>query len=190
MGKLPAGAARSQDESRREFDAAKARWDVEREQLTLKVKQLERQVQFNKDAVRQEVFQELRGQYEPRLEAYEHERKRLQDDLEALSAQHTDERQRLMFRIEHLEHAIPEAQEAVRVQLEAELKADFQRQIDEINRLKARNERRAQDASEEMQAALRRAQKEVARLQSELQEARENAFRMQKGSSPAAASTS
>ena len=189
MGKLPSSGARPAAESRREIDAAKAQWDMEREQLILKVQLLERQVQHNRDSIRQEVFQELRSQYEPKLDAYEHERKRLRDDVEAMNLQHADERQRLTARIEHLEQAIPEAQEAVRIQMEAELKADFQRQLDELNRLKARNERRAQDANEEAQAALRRAHKEVSRLQSELQEAREAVFRVQRGAPPVSAQT-
>jgi class 3 adenylate cyclase len=182
MGRMPGGSpAKSGEEIRREYDAAKTRWDGEREQLTLRTQQLERQIQSNKDAIRQEVFHELRSQYEPKIAAYEHERKRTRDDLEALDAQMADERQRLMSRIEHLEQAIPEAQEAARAQIEAELKVDYQRQLDEINRMKARNERRTQDAAEEAQAALRRANKEISRLKVELQEAKEAAFRAQRG---------
>jgi class 3 adenylate cyclase len=191
LGKLPAGTVKTQDDIQREFVEAKNQWDVEREQLTVQVRQLERQVQHNRDSLRQEIFQELRAQYEPKIEAYEHERKRLRDDLEAASHQLADERQRFMARIDHLEQSIPEGQEAVRAQVTAELRADFERKLEEVKRVKARAERRAQDATEEVQAAYRRATKEVARLQAELKEAREAAFRAQRGiRQPFAASSS
>jgi multidrug resistance efflux pump len=145
------------------------------------VQQLERQIQHDKDAVRQDVFHELSSQYEPRIEAYEYERRRLRDDLQSANAQFEQERKDLLARIEQLERSIPEAQEAVRVQMVAELQADFEDQMDEINRAKLRNERRAQDAAEEAEATLRRSSKEIARLQEELKDAREAVFRAQRG---------
>jgi chromosome segregation ATPase len=180
LGKMPAGPEKAPVDVQREYDEAKGQWELERDELKIRVNQLERQLQHNKDAIRQEVFQELRSQYEPKVEAYEHERKRLRDDLESASTQLQDERQRLMARIDQLEQSIPEGQEAVRAQLTAELRADFERKVEEIKRIKARGERRAQDQSEETQAALRRATKEVARLQAELKEAREAVFRAQR----------
>jgi class 3 adenylate cyclase len=188
LGKLPAGQKGPMD-IERDFDEAKAQWDLERDELKIRVNQLERQVAHNKDSIRQEVFQELRAQYEPKIEAYEHERKRLKDDLDAASAQLADERQRLMSRIDHLEQTIPEGQEAVRAQLTAELRADFERKLEEVKRIKARGERRAQEQTEEVQAALRRATKEVVRLQAELKDAREAAFRAQRGTRSGLAAT-
>jgi class 3 adenylate cyclase len=174
------GGGKTPQQWESEFREAKARWELERDQLTMKVKQLEREGQLHKDSIRQEVFQELRGQYEPRLESYERERKRLKDDLEAVTAQLAEERQRLTARIEHLERSLPEAQEAARTQVIAELRADYEMKMEEINRLRARSERRSQDALEESEAALRRAKKEIARLQEELKEAKEMAFRARK----------
>ena len=188
LGKLPSDA-KSPLDLKREMEEAKAQWEVERDDLKIRVQQLERHIQSSKDGMRQEVFQELRSQYEPKIEAYEHERKRLRDDLEAANAQLVDERQRLMDRIDHLEQSIPEGQEAVRAQVTAELRADFDSKLEEVKRIKARSERRAQDVTEEVQAALRRATKEVVRLQGELKEAREAVFRAQRGSrTPFAAS--
>jgi class 3 adenylate cyclase len=182
LGKVAAGeAAKSTEEWQREFNSAKQRWDGERGLLNLKMQQLEKQARQNKDEIRQEVFQEMRAQYEPKLDAYENERKRLREDLDSANAQLADDRQRLTARIEHLEQLIPEAQEAVRTQMTAELQADFDAKMEEVNRIRIRSERRAQDASEEADAALRRATKEVARLQDELKEAREVAFRAQRG---------
>ena len=180
LGKLP-GDAKSPFELKREMDEAKSRWDLERDELKIRVQQLERQINNNRDGVRQEVFQELRSQYEPKIEAYEHERKRLRDDLEAAIAQLADERSRLLARIDHLEQSIPEGQEAVRAQVTAELRADFEQKLEEVKRVKTRSERRAQDVTEEVQSALRRATKEVVRLQAELKEAREFAFRERRG---------
>ena len=187
LGKVPsAGTTKSSEDWQKEFTAGKAKWDTERTELTRQVQQLQRQVQQNRDEIRQNAFQELRGQYEPRLEAYEVERKRLREDLESLNAQLADERQRLNARIDHLELSIPEAQEAVRTQMAAELQADFDSKMEEINRSRLRNDRRAQDAAEESEAALRRANKEISRLQDELKEAREVAFRAQRGIRPTA----
>ena len=189
LGKLPAGGTKTADDWEQELDEAKRKWGVERDELSLKIQQLERQTQHSKDVIRQEVFQELRAQYEPKLEAYEHERKRLKDDLESANLLLADERQRLTSRIEYLERLIPDAQEAVRTQVTAELKAEFDSKVEEINRLRTRNERRAHDATEEAEVSLRRATKEVARLQDELKEAREIAFRAQRGIRPSPASS-
>jgi len=181
LGKLPWEPTKSPEELQREFNSAKQRWDGERGLLNHKMQQLEKQTRKNKDDIRQEIFQELRAQYEPKLEAYENECKRLREDLEVVNAQLADDRQRYTARIEHLEELIPEAQEAVRTQMTAELQAEFEAKMEEINRIRIRSERRAQDASEEAAAALRRANKEIARLQDELKEAREAAFRAQRG---------
>jgi class 3 adenylate cyclase len=189
LGKLPAGTIKTAEDWEKEFDAAKGKWDGEREQASLKIQQLERQIQHSKDSIRQEVFQELRSQYEPKLEAYEHERKRLKDDLESVNLLLADERQRLTSRIEYLERLVPDAQEAVRTQVTAELRAEFDAKVEEINRLRTRNERRAHDATEEAEIALRKASKEIARLQDELREAREVAFRAQRGTRPSPASS-
>jgi hypothetical protein len=94
----------------------------------------------------------------------------------------------LTTRIEILEKAIPDAQEAVRKQVTAEIQADFESRIEEVNRMKLRNERRAQDSAEEAEATVRRANKEIARLQDELKEAREIAFRAQRGARSTATS--
>jgi class 3 adenylate cyclase len=184
LGKVPTETGtttKSADTLQREMASAKSKWDAERDELLLQIKKLERQVHQNTDAIRQEVFQELRSQYEPKLGAYESERRRLREDLESANAQLAEERQRLNDRVQHLEQLIPEAQEAVRAQVTAELEADFENKMEELSRIKSRNERRANEALEDAEVALRRANKEIARLQEELKEAREVAFRAQRG---------
>jgi class 3 adenylate cyclase len=185
LGKVPSTrAVKSAEEWQRDFDSERAKFDTERDELRLRVQQLERQVRHNRDEIRQEIYSEMRAQYEPKLEAYEHERKRLRDDLESATVQLTQERQRLTTRIEQLEQSIPDAQEAVRKQLAAEMQSDFDVRVEEANRMRLRSERRAQDAAEEAEASMRRANKEIARLQEELKEAREVAFRAQRGIKP------
>jgi chromosome segregation ATPase len=182
LGKVPpARAVKSAEEWQRDFDAERVKFDTERDELRNKLQQVERQVRYNRDEIRQEVYSEMRAQYEPKLEAYEHERKRLRDDLESATVQLSQERQRLGTRIEQLEQSILDAQEAVRKQMAAELQADFDVRVEEANRMRIRSERRAQDAAEEADASMRRANREIARLQEELKEAREIAFRAQRG---------
>jgi class 3 adenylate cyclase len=186
LGKLPAGgpAAKTADQWKKEFEDAQIQWETEREQTTLKMQRMEREMQVGKDEIRNEVFQELRSQYEPKLAESERERKRLQDELETANAHLAEDRKRLSARIEQLEQAIPEAQEAVRTQVMAELKADFDSKVEEMNRLKTRNERRSQDAVEELEAAVRRSKKQVTQLEEQLKEAKEIAFRAQRGTRP------
>ena len=56
--------------------------------------------------------------------------------------------------------------------------------VEEMNRLKARNERRAQDSIEELEASVRRSKKQIAQLEEQLKEAKEIAFRAQRGTRP------
>jgi class 3 adenylate cyclase len=189
LGKLPAGAPgaaapKTADQWEKEFEEAKIKWETERDQTKLQLQRAEREAQQGKDEIRNEVFQELRGQYEPKLAESERERKRLQDELQNTTTQLEEDRKRLNARIEQLEQSIPLAQEAVRTQVMAELKADFDSKVEEMNRLKARNERRSQDALEELEASLRRAKKQTAQLEEQLKEAKEIAFRAQRGTRP------
>lgn len=181
LGKLPTEAQQPQRDWQGEIASAKAKWDAERESLELQVRSLQRQMQQDTDDIRQSVFQELRAQYEPKLQAYDNERRRMAQEVESTNAHFAEERQRLTERIEHLEQILPEAQEAVRTQVVAELQAEFDAKTEEMNRVRTRSERRAKDAVEDAEAALRKANKEIAKLQEELKEAREVAFRVQRG---------
>ena len=67
LGKLPAGgagaAAKTAEQWEREFHDANIQFGTEREQLTLKIKKLENDVQRGQDSVRAEIFQDMRAQY-------------------------------------------------------------------------------------------------------------------------------
>jgi class 3 adenylate cyclase len=187
LGKLPAGAGgagapKTADQWQKEFEDSKVQWETERDQLKLKIERMEREGQRGKDEIRNEIFHEIRGQYQPKLAESEQQCKRLQDELDTVNSHLEEDRKRLTARIEQLEQAIPEAQEAVRIQVEAELKADFDSKLEEMNRMKGRNERRSQDAIEELEASLRRSKKQIAQLEEQLKEAKEIAFRAQRGS--------
>jgi len=187
LGKIPAGAGgaaapKTADQWQSEFEDAKVQWETERDQLTLKLERIQREGQRDKDEIRNEIFHEIRSQYQPKLAESEKECKRLQEQLDTVTSHFEEDRKHLVTRIEQLEEAIPQAQEAVRIQVTAELQGDFDTRLEELNRLKGRNERRSQDAIEELEGAVRRAQKQIAQLEEQLKEAKEVAFRAQRGS--------
>lgn len=187
LGKIPsapggAAAPKTAAQWQKEFEDARVEWETDRDQLKLKLERMEREEHRNKDEVRNEIFHEIRSQYQPKLAEAERECKRLQEQLDTVSGNLEEDRKHLMARIEQLERAIPEAQAAVRAQVTAELQADFDAKVEELTRLKVRNERRSQDAIEDLEASLRRSQKQLAQLEEQLKEAREVAFRAQRGS--------
>ena len=178
LGKTQGGAgsaSRTADQIAKEFQDAKIQWDIERDQLSVRIKRLELDIQHVKDEVRNEAYQELRGQYEPKLAETSRERQRFELELQSLTAEISAERTRAAERIAQLEETIPQAQEAARKQVTAELRAEFDGKIEEINRLKLRSERRLQEDSEEADAERRRLRKLIIQLEDQLKEAREAA---------------
>jgi class 3 adenylate cyclase len=178
LGKLPAGSSgapgpKSVLAMERDFEEAKLAWDDERQQLLIRAKKAERDLQHSIEDVRAQIADELRTQYDPQLAAATRERERLSHDVALLTTQLTEERQRNSDRISLLEKAIPAAKEAVKKQVTAELQAEFDRQLEELSRLKTRGERRYQDESEEWEQERRRTRKQIAKLEEELKEARE-----------------
>ena len=160
-----------------EFETAKIEWDTEREQLKLKIKKLETDIHRAEDAIRTEIYQELRAQFEHQIAQGNRERQRLEHEIQSLTSDLASERQRLNFRIEQLEQAIPQAQEAGRKQAAAELRNDLEEKLEEAIRLRARFERKHQDALEELEEEKRRAKKEIAALEEQLKEARTTAYK-------------
>jgi class 3 adenylate cyclase len=180
LGKLPAGSsgpANSVVALERNFEEAKLAWDNERQQLLIRAKKAERDLQLSIEDLRGQIADELRAQYDPQLAAITRERERLSHDLAQLTAQLTEERQRNSARIGLLEKAIPTAKDAVKKQVTAELQAEFDRQVGELSRLKTRGERRYQDESEEWEEERRRSRKQIAKLEEELKELREAAYK-------------
>ena len=184
LGKLPPGstgpAPKTADQWQKEFEDAKIGWDTEREQLKVKIKKLEMELQRSKDTVRAEIFQEMRAQYEPRIADLNRERQQLEQEIQSLTGELSSERRRLNTRVEDLEKAIPEAQQVARKQALAEAQSDLEMKLEEAARLRSRLERKHQDATEEWEAERRRLAKQVTALEDQLKEAREAAFKAQK----------
>ena len=129
LGKLPPGSAgpapKTLDQWQKEFEDAKIGWETERESLSLRIKRLEMELQRSQDTVRAEIFQEMRAQYEPRIHEANRERQQLEQEIQSLTSDLASERKRLNSRIEVLEKAIPDAQEAARKQALAEAQNDL-----------------------------------------------------------------
>jgi hypothetical protein len=122
----------------------------------------------------------MRQQYEPKLAEANRERRRLEQEVQTLTADLALERQRLNAHIEHLEQSIPEAQEAARKQALAELQSQFDVKVEEANRLRSRTERKHQDLMEELESERRRAKKQMTSLEEQLKEAKEAVYKAQK----------
>lgn len=182
LGKLPPGGPvpKTADQWEREFQDAKIEWETEREQLGLKLKKLETELQRANDSIRMEIFNEMRSQYEPKLAEANREQTRLEQETQTLTTELAAERQRLNARIDQLEQAIPEAQQAARKQILRELQDKFDTKIEEANRLKSRTERKHQDAAEDWESERRRMKKQMAALEEELKDAKEVAYKAQK----------
>lgn len=183
LGKLPAGStpgAKSPEQWEKELSDARLEWETERDQLNLRIRRLESELRHANESLRTEIYQELHSQYEPRLAEANRQRHALELELESVTSELNSERLRSNERIEQLERAIPEAQEAVRKQLSAELQAEFEVKLEEATRMKSRSERRFQDAAEEWEAERRRLKRQVAQLEEQLKDARETAFRAQR----------
>ncbi len=181
LGKGPAGSASPAGKPaahwESEFEDAKIQWHTEREQLKLKIRKLETDLQRSTDVVRAEIFQELHAQYEPQIAEVNRDRQRLEQEIQSLTSELASERQRLNFRVAQLEQAIPEAQEAGRKQAAAEVRNHLEEKLEEAVRLNVRLERKHQDALEDLEREGRRARKQIAALEEKLKEAKQTAFK-------------
>jgi class 3 adenylate cyclase len=170
LGKAP--TEKSAEQWERDFQDSKLEWDTEREQLKLKVHKLESELRRLQDTTRVEIFQEMRLQFEPKLEDATRTRQRLENEIQATTNELASERERLNARIKELEQAIPGAQEAARKQAFAELQGQYDSKIDEVNRLRVRLERKQRDADDEIQTERRRYKTQITALEEELKQAK------------------
>jgi hypothetical protein len=186
LGKLSSGSAgtavKSDGQLEREFQDAKIQWETERDQLNLKINKLEMELQREADTIRSEIFQEMRTQYEPKLEDAKNERQRLELEFQSISGELANDRRRLNARVQQLEQAIPEAQEAARKQAAAEIQSQFDIYAEEATRLRLRAERKQQEMIDEWESERRSGQKQIAVLEEQLKQAKAAAFKPQKSS--------
>ena len=90
LGKLPpdpTGSARSFAHLEREFEVAKRGWEEERQQLLIRARKAERDLQHSIEEIRGPLMEELRAQYDPQLASATRERDRLNRDISVLTAQ-------------------------------------------------------------------------------------------------------
>jgi class 3 adenylate cyclase len=181
LGKLPSGSAapagKAAEQWEREFQDAKIQWETERDQLILRTRRLEMDLQLSQEAGHHE---QLRAEYEGKLAESNRERQRLEEEILVLTSDLALERERLNAQIKSLEESIPEAQEAARKQAVAELQGQFDLRLEEVNRVRSRTERKHQVAVEELQDELRETKKQIAALEQQLKEARGTPSRTQK----------
>jgi class 3 adenylate cyclase len=183
LGKLPASSATlvtKTIDGEKEYEDAKIQWSIEREQLNLKIKKLEIELDRTRASTRSEIFQEMRSEYEPKLAEASRERQRIEEDLRATRTELASEKERLRVRISHLEQALPEAQEAARKQVMAELQIQSDLKMEEANRQRARLDRRFQEANDEWEAERRRLNKQILALEDDLKEAKDSVIQAQR----------
>jgi len=181
---LPSGSAgtpvKSAEQWQKEFDDSKTIWDLERDQLTFKVQRLENELQRSAEVIRTEVHNETRSQYEGKLAEANVQIRLLEQEIQSLTRQLSEEQARLNERVQELERTIPVAQEAVRKQVTAELEIEFNNKLEESGRTRARTERRLSDLTEELDSERRRTKRQITQLEEQLREAKEAAFRAQR----------
>jgi hypothetical protein len=127
--------------------------------------------------MRSEILQELQAQFEPKFAEVIHDRQRLTFEVQIVSAELHDERERLSARVAELERAVIEAEAATRAQSTAEIRSQFEPKLDEAKRLRTRAERKLQDTSEELEDERRCAKRQIAQLEEQVNEAKEAAFK-------------
>src|SRR5262249_4977092 len=69
LGKAPGPQTKTATDWEREFDTAKIKWDEERDELILRARKAERDLQQSMEDIRAEVHTELRAQYDPQVTA-------------------------------------------------------------------------------------------------------------------------
>jgi len=186
LGKLPPGAAglaaKTAEQWEREFEEAKFKWQAERDQFQIEIKKLVLSLKHAHDSINNTVVQEVRNDYERKLADSQCERQRLEQEIQYMTSELANERQRMGNRLRALEDAFPEAQKAARRQAVAELQSQLDPKIEEANRMRSRIERNYQDAVEEWEDERRQTRKQIMALKELLKEAQEAAFRASKES--------
>jgi len=160
----------------KEFEDARLKWQAERDQLLLRIKQLERDVQRGQENIRAEAYQDIRNEYEPKAESTR-KREQLEQEIQSLLTQLHEERERWSLQVAEFQQSIPAAQEASKKQALAELQIEFDTKLEESQRMRIRAERKVQDILEESEAERRRSKRQIEELEDQLKEAQDTALR-------------
>ena len=160
-----------------ELAAAKEKAEIERDELAGRVKQLEREVQRTGETARRDAYNELRHRYDQKTEQTNRIKSQLEQEVRSLTEELDDLKESSAARILHLEEAVREAEEAVRVQTRAEVKAEYDAKLDEADRGRKRLERRHREAVEGWELERRGFEKQLKSLEQGVKEARDKAFK-------------
>jgi len=117
---------------------------------------------MNTEALRKEIYEELRTQYESKLRDAKKQKSQLEEELESSSEKWRAERRRLNAEIDRLENALADNRDARRKSPDS--KASRAEALD-IGKVQAAAEEKLKKASQEWEGERTKLQSEVARLQ-------------------------
>ena len=160
-----------------DLKAVSEKMERERDELASRIELMEKESARVADELRREVSNELRHNYDQKMEQATRTRSQLEQEVRTLTEELAGEKQSAASRIKHLEEAIPAAEEAARTQAIAESRAEHETKREEADRDASRLERRHRGAVEEWNLERGRLEKQVKELESNIKQAREMAFK-------------
>ncbi len=160
-----------------DLKAVSEKLERERDELISRIELMEKEAARVADELRKEVHNELRHNYDQKMEQATRTRSQLEQEVRTLTEELAGEKQSAASRIKHLEEAIPAAEEAARTQAIAESRAEHETKREEADRDASRLERRHRGAVEEWNLERGRLEKQVKELESNIKQAREMAFK-------------
>jgi chromosome segregation ATPase len=147
----------------------------EAQQLRVRVTALERELHLAGESSRQEAFEELRAQYDQKLEQARRERAKLDQDVRSLGEQLAEANQAAASRIRRLEESVDDAEEAARLEATSEVRLELEGRLDQSERQETRLARRIEEIQEERDLERSRLMKQIEELEASLGQARETA---------------
>ena len=160
-----------------DLKAVSEKLERERDELASRIGLMEKEAARVADDLRKEVYNELRHNYDQKMEQATRTRSQLEQEVRTLTEELAGEKQSAASRIKHLEEAIPAAEGAARTQAIAESRAEHETKREEADRDASRLERRHRGAVEEWNLERGRLEKQVNELESNIKQAREMAFK-------------
>ncbi len=157
--------------------ASKEKLERERDELRSRIQLMEKETERAEADLRAEVSNQFRHTFDQKMEQATHTRTQLEQELRTLTEELAGEKQAAASRIQHLEEAIPVAEEAAKVQAIAEARADFEAKLEEADRVASRLQRQNRETVEEWNLERAQLEKQVKELESNVKQAREMAFK-------------
>src|SRR6185503_19032147 len=117
---------------------------------------------MNTEALRKEIYEELRTQYESKLRDAKKQKSQLEEELESSSEKWRSERRRLNAEIDRLENALADNRDARRKTTDSKA---ARTEAHDIAKIQAAAEEKLKKAAHEWESERTKLQNEVARLQ-------------------------